>query len=672
MQSSGRRIILRGRIKLSKWLLSAGLAALSWSVGLEAQTAHTLAEDAKAFGAREAVRSADLSADGTQILYLTPGAGRQTVAMISNIITGKSESVIASGGNPESLSWCRFVAAQRAVCRYWGTVDRAGILIGAGRLLASDVNSGNIKLLGQRESAYDEYLRQFDGSVIDWLDSNSGSVLMARVYVPEAGRTGSHIAKTKKGLGVDQIDTVTLRTKTVEPANDEASGYYTDGRGNVRMKSAVQTGPDGLTGKIKYWYRRPGSREWETLVNYHEFEDFTPLAIDADVNALYALKKKGGRYALYTIKLDGTLAERLVAEHPRVDIDDVVRFGDGQRVIGYRYAEEESKTVYFDPEFKALGASLSKALPNLPIISFVDSSSDGRKLLIFAGSDRDPGRYYLFDRDKKALNELMLERPELEGRTLAEVKPVTVTAADGTPIPAYLTLPPGKEPKGLPAIVLPHGGPSARDYWGFDWLAQFLAARGYAVLQPNYRGSAGYGDAWLKDNGFKSWRTSIGDITASARWLASQGIADPNKLAILGWSYGGYAALQSAATEPSLFKAVVAVAPVTDLSLLKEESRNYANRRIVEDFVGSGPHVAEGSPLRKAAAITAPVLLVHGDLDTNVRISHAEKMDSALRSAGKQSEFLKFKGLDHQLVDPAARTEMLMKIGSLLERTIGR
>lgn len=657
---------------MSKWLLSAGLAALSWSAALQAQSARSLAEDAKAFGAREAIWGADLSADGTQILYLTPGSGRKTVAMISSVVTGKSEPVIASGGDPETLRWCKFVASKRAVCRYGGTVDRVGILIGASRLLAADVNSGNIKLLGQRESAYDEYIRQYDGDVIDWLGSNDASVLMARVYVPEAGRTGSLIARKKDGLGVDQIDTVTLRSKSVEPPNKEASGYYTDGRGNVRMMSSVEVGPDGLTGRVKYLYRRPGSREWETLTNYEKFEDFDPLAIDADLNALYALKKKDGRLALYRIKLDGTLATELVAEHPRVDIDGVERFGDGQRVIGYTFTEEHSRTVYFDPEFKALGASLSKALPNLPLINFVDSSSDGRKLLILASSDRDPGRYYLFDRDKKTLNELMLKRPELEGRTLAEVKAVTVNGADGTAIPAYLTLPPGKEAKGLPAVVLPHGGPSARDYWRFDWLAQFLAARGYAVLQPNYRGSAGYGDAWLRDNGFKSWRTSIGDISASARWLAAQGIADPDKLAIVGWSYGGYAALQSAATEPSLYKAVVAIAPVTDLGLLKEEFRDYTIRNVVADFVGSGPHVAEGSPLRNAAAIAAPVLLVHGDLDTNVRISHSQKMHAALRSAGKQSEFVQFEGLDHGLVDPAARTEMLMKIGALLERTIGR
>jgi dipeptidyl aminopeptidase/acylaminoacyl peptidase len=428
-----------------------------------------------------------------------------------------------------------------------------------------------------------------------------------------------------------------------------------------------------LTGRIKYFYRTPDSRDWKTLVDYADWQQqVQPLAVDADIDALYALKKTNGRYALYTIKLDGSGAERLIASNPQVDIDDVVRIGNGLKVIGYTYADESRHAEYFDPEFKALAASLSKALPNLPLVDFVDSSADGRKLLIYAGSDTDPGRYYLFDRDRKTLNEAMVERPDLQGRKLAEVKAVTVPAADGAQIPAYLTLPPGKaDARGLPAVVLPHGGPSARDEWGFDWLPQFLAARGYAVIQPQYRGSAGYGQVWENVNGFVNWRTSMSDIAASTRWLASQGIADPKRIAIVGWSYGGYAALMEAETDPSLYKAVVAVAPVTDLQLLKQDSANFTSARMIEEFVGSGPHVVEGSPLRHAEKIQAPVLLAHGDMDRNVRFWHSQKMASALESDGKKVEFLQYKGLDHQLADSTARTDLLTHIGALLESTIG-
>jgi len=291
--------------------------------------------------------------------------------------------------------------------------------------------------------------------------------------------------------------------------------------------------------------------------------------------------------------------------------------------------------------------------------------------LMLAYSDSDPGSFYLFDKTTKHLDELAPVRVPLISRQLATVQSISYPAADGVSIPAYLTLPPGSTGKDLPAIVLPHGGPEARDEGTFDWLAQFLAARGYAVIQPNFRGSGGYGDAWLAKNGYQGWRTSIGDITAAAKYLVSKGIADPNRLAIVGWSYGGYAALLSAAEQPALYKAVVAIAPVTDLNLLKSESNDFTDSAIVKNFVGSGPDTIQGSPLRRAAEIKAPVLLFHGDLDGTVNVAHSDKMVAALKSAGDQAELVRFHGLDHQLDDTDARTQMLTRIGTFLDSSIG-
>jgi dipeptidyl aminopeptidase/acylaminoacyl peptidase len=446
----------------------------------------------------------------------------------------------------------------------------------------------------------------------------------------------------------------------------------TDGRGNVRLMRSAGTTAAGrlLSGEFRYHYRSNGSKDWEPLGKYDANEEtgIRPLAIDSDSNSLYLLKKLNGREALYRQRLDLGGAETLVASDKSVDIDDVVRVGHGQRVIGYSYATEQRHAVYFDPEFKKLSDSLGKALPNQPLVDFTGSSADGSKLLIFAGGDTLPGSYYLYDRRSRSLNELALVRPELEGKPLASVRAVAYPAADGAQVPAYLTLPPGKEAKGLPAIVLPHGGPSARDEWGFDWLAQFLAARGYAVIQPNYRGSAGYGEDWLSENGFRNWRTAISDINSAARYLTAQGIADPKKMAIVGWSYGGYAALQSVAVDPDLYRASVAIAPVTDLSLMKQDSKNFTNSKMVAQFVGSGDHISAGSPLRNAEKIKVPVLLVHGDLDANVSITHSDKMAAALENA----EMIRFKGLDHFLDDSNARIEMLTRIGQLFDRTIGK
>lgn len=663
-----------GEIFVKSWLFAgaAGIAAIS--VGAQAQTTHTLADDAAAFGARPAVSMPSLSPDGSSVLYITPGPGPKTFAVISNLETGKSTVVTSADGNPEILRWCNYSSPTRAVCRISALTHQLSQILGFQRLISMNTDGTDGKLLGQQSSFYDTALRQTDAVVLDWNGRSDGKVLMERLYVPQGGQAAieSRLSRKKSGLGVDLVDTDSLQSSTVETPRDEASTYMTDGLGHVRIMRVDQYQGSGLTGRIKYYYRTPGSNDWKTLVDFVDQDDqIVPLAIDAEINALYALKKKDGRQALYTIKLDGTLAERLIAENPRVDIDDVVRVGDGLRVIGYTFADESRHAIYFDPEYKALADSLSKALPNLPLVDFVDASRDGRKLLIFASSDSDPGRFYLFDRDTKNLNEAMVEHPLLEGRTLAKQKAVTVPAGDGAQIPAYLTLPPGKEAKNLPAVVLPHGGPSSRDEWGFDFLSQFLAARGYAVIQPEYRGSAGYGDQWLNENGFKNWRTSMGDIAASAKWLASQGIADPNRLAIFGWSYGGYAALMEAETDPQLYKAVIAVAPVTDLGLLKDDAKGYTSAKIVEDFVGDGPHIEQGSPLRHADRIQVPVLLVHGDLDANVAFRHSQRMADALKGAGKQVEFLQYKGLDHQLRDSSVRAELLTHMGELLERTIG-
>src|SRR5581483_2971225 len=310
--------------------------------------------------------------------------------------------------------------------------------------------------------------------------------------------------------------------------------------------------------------------------------------------------------------------EELVYARPDVDIDSLVRIGRRGRVVGTTYVLQSREAKFFAPEIESMIASLSRAVPN-SLLSVIDSSVDEQKLLVLSRSDRDPGVYYIFDRATRQLNTFVVARAPLEGIPLAAQKAVTFPAADGTPIPAYLTLPPGREDaRGLPALVMPHGGPASRDEWGFDWLAQYFAARGFAVLQPNFRGSSGYGETWYQSwlkNGFRSWQVAIGDVLDAGRWLTREGIADPAKLAIFGWSYGGYAALQSAVVEPSVFRAVIAVAPVTDLQQLKEEHRYWSDFDLISEYVGDGAHMREGSPAERADRIKVPVMLFHGEMD---------------------------------------------------------
>ncbi len=499
---------------------------------------------------------------------------------------------------------------------------------------------------------------------------------MTRMYLPD-DHTGSRIGSSKRGMAVDRIDTRTLAAQTVEQPREDAVAYISDGRGTIRIigvRSRRGALEEYESGNIAYYYRTPGSRDWLPMgeVVGEDHNGFEPVAVDHDANIAYGYKKLDGRLALYTVALDGSLKEDLVFARPDVDVGGLSRIGRRHRVVGVSYADEFSHYHFLDADFEKLLVSLARALPGGPSLRIVDSSLDENKLLIRAGSDHDPGVYYLFDKKLRQLETFLVVRAELEGVKLASVKPIQYQAADGTMIPAYLTLPPGVDtPKNLPAVVMPHGGPDARDYWGFDYLAQFYASRGYAVLQPNFRGSTGYGDDFFMRNGFRSWPTAIGDVLDAGRWLVAQGIASPDKLAVVGWSYGGYAALQSAVVDPSVFKAVIAIAPVTDLPQLKEDHRLWSDFLVVSRQIGEGAHVREGSPALNAAKIKVPVLLFHGELDRNVPIRQSKEMADHLAAAGVPHELVTWPDLDHYLEDSAARADMLRKSDAFLRRVLG-
>ncbi|MGF7150863.1 dipeptidyl aminopeptidase/acylaminoacyl peptidase [Sphingomonas zeicaulis] len=652
-------------------VVTSGAFALCVGSTADAQSA----DQAAVFGARESVEQVALSPDGTRVVFVQPMAGQASAVLVSDLAApgGKtSKGILHAPGKPERINWCRWASNTRLLCGVYGITTVADGGFGYfTRMVALDADGSKLKLVRQRTGSGTALgYTLFGGSVVDWNPGSDGHVLMAQDYVPESD-TGTRLAQTQDGLGVDDINTVTLTRTQVERARPDAFAYVSDGKGNIRLMGTRGTTTGGYSRADEVWYfRKPGSRTWERLgaVDGGEFE---PAAVDGASNVAYGTVRKNGLLAAYKVALDGSGTATLLFKHDAVDVDDFIRIGRNRRVIGVSFATDRREARYFDPELEKLAKSLSKALPKLPLVRFVDSSQDETKLLLWAGSDTDPGRYYLFDRTARSLNELLLVRPALENAALSEMVPVTYPAADGTMIPGYLSLPPGGARKGLPAIVMPHGGPGARDEWGFDWLAQFLANQGYAVLQPNFRGSAGYGDQWFKDNGFKSWRTAIGDVNDGARWLEKQGIAAPGKLAVFGWSYGGYAALQSAATEPGLFKAVVAVAPVTDLQKLKEDRRNWVDFLIVSEFVGSGPHIEEGSPVRQAARIAAPVMLVHGTLDRNVSVGHARAMEARLKAAGKPVTYIEYEGLDHYLDDSVARTELLRKSAAFIGAALG-
>jgi dipeptidyl aminopeptidase/acylaminoacyl peptidase len=250
----------------------------------------------------------------------------------------------------------------------------------------------------------------------------------------------------------------------------------------------------------RYYVRGADGGSWRLLSETSGDERdtvFVPVAVDAGKNVAFGFSDVDGFTVVSSMALDGSGTTETLTARKDVDVDSLIRIGRQRRVVGASYATEKREVTYFDDELRQLTDRLHAALPGRPLIDIVGASADEQKLLLIAASDTDPGMVYRYDKGTRRLEELLALREPLTGRPMGEMKPITFTAADGTAIPGYLTLPPGSDGKGLPAIVLPHGGPSARDEWGFDWLVQFFVARGYAVLQPNFRGSAGYGSAWF-------------------------------------------------------------------------------------------------------------------------------------------------------------------------------
>ncbi|MBE1525603.1 dipeptidyl aminopeptidase/acylaminoacyl peptidase [Sphingopyxis sp. OAS728] len=646
---------MRGRFI---WLLGAGLLATSVQAQVD--------EVARRFGTLDGITQVSLSPDGRKIAFLAPNKGEANDLFVVDVDGDASpRRILRASGDPEILQWCRWATDARLICQIGGREKLGDFIYGFSSLLGVDAAGGNVKTLSTRRGDNAVGIDFRGGSVIDWQPGTPNNVLVMRSHVPEA----TLIAKEDAGMGVDLMDVSQGTVKVIEKPRRDAREYITDGKGRVRiMGTQPMEGRTGnLSGTLRYFFKPAAGGDWQPLSSYDVVsrEGFDPWAVDAATNRAIGFGRIDGRQAVMAVNLDGTGKGETLYRHPEVDVNELVQVGRDRRVVGATYATERRQMVTTDPNVAAMAKSLSRALGGREVY-FIDASADEAHWLLWSGSDVDPGRYYRYTPAAKQLRRLLENRPLLAEQPLSAVRPIKYPAADGTMVPGYLTLPPGRaDAKGLPAIVMPHGGPSARDEWGFDWMAQYFAQRGFAVVQPNFRGSSGYGDSWYQNNGFQSWKTAVGDVADAGRWVVAEG-ADPAKLSIVGWSYGGYAALQSGVLAPDLFKSIVAIAPVTDLGKMKDQSMRVTNGAITRDFIGSGPHVREGSPAQNAGAIKAQVLMFHGTLDQHVDIDQARIMRSALTSAGKKVELIEYSGLAHNLWDSETRIAMLGRISAFL------
>lgn len=310
-------------------------------------------------------------------------------------------------------------------------------------------------------------------------------------------------------------------------------------------------------------------------------------------------------------------------------------------------------------------------------VGLASESMTADKLVFFVSSDRNSGEYYLYDQSKREAALLAARHAWLDPARMAEVKSVSYVARDGLQIDAYITLPPGLPPSKLPTVVMPHGGPiGVSDGWFWDAEAQFLASRGYAVVQMNYRGSGGKGEAFER-MGYGEWGGKIiNDITDAARWAVAQGYADPQRMCISGGSYGGYAALMSAVREPDLYRCAVGYSGVYDLNLLFAESdvtHRQSGRLFWQESMGKTPEErARQSPIAYIDRLKAAVMIVHGGRDIRAPVSQAKVLRKALEARGKRFEWLVKDEEGHGFGTAGDRIEYYEKLAAFLDKNIGR
>jgi dipeptidyl aminopeptidase/acylaminoacyl peptidase len=350
-----------------------------------------------------------------------------------------------------------------------------------------------------------------------------------------------------------------------------------------------------------------------------------------------------------------------------------------REIVGVRWFDGVDRVTYLDPVLERLSTELQQAFGGARM-SFTDWSRDRTKLLLFAEYATPGGAFFLFDTATRQAKMIGEHYPELAGTTPATRRRVTYPARDGTQIPAYITEMPGVSgPR--PVVALVHGGPHARDDGGFDWWASFLASRGYTVIQPQFRGSTGLGTPWIRA-GYGQWGGLMQtDVEDGVRHLISTGAADPERVCIIGASYGGYAALTGAFQTPDLYKCAVGVAGVYDLAeMLAEEARQLGRDSVGSDFwrrsIGDprtdAARIRDVSPLQQAERIGVPVLLMHGENDTVVPISQSTRLRDRLRQLNKPVTWVQLREDDHYLSREATRVQMLAEIETFLATHIGQ
>ena len=419
------------------------------------------------------------------------------------------------------------------------------------------------------------------------------------------------------------------------------AGWGTDHDGKLRLAVAV----DGL--KETLMYRKTEKDPFEPLITTDFTDSVSPAAFTTDNSKLYVLSNLGrDKLALYLYDPEQKKFLDLIYENKKTDVSGILWSRARKKLLGATYYTDKLHRHFMDAETEVFFNMLRRKFPDYSV-GVSSTSRDERKMIIYAASDRMPGRLYYYDKNDPGRFTLLADLyPWLKEGWLAKRLPITYEARDGVTIHGYLTLPVGVEHKNLPVVVNPHGGPEARDRWGYDPEAEFLANRGIAVLNMNYRVSTGYGKAfWM--SGFKQWgQKQQDDITDGVEWLISEGIADPERIAIYGASYGGYATLMGLIKTPELYACGIDYVGVTDLFTLFEAMPPYwkiLKERMYQTIGNPEKDKAmfrQYSPVFHADKIKVPLFIAQGVNDPRVVKKESDMMVEAMRKRGIEVQYM--------------------------------
>ena len=449
-----------------------------------------------------------------------------------------------------------------------------------------------------------------------------------------------HNERDKRTFDVFRVNVNTGESERLVKNPGNLVSFLTDHDGKLR----IATTTDGVNTSVLY--RETEDDEFRTILTTNFRESLSPLFFTYDNKNLYA-SSNIGRDKEAIVLFDPREGKELevIYEHPQVDVSALLRSDKRKIITGVAFTAAKRGYHFFDDKRREMQDFLKQQLPDQEI-ALVSYNLDENKYLVRANSDRSRGAYYFYDLEKEELTHLADISPWLEPKELAPMRPIVFQSRDGLLIYGYLTLPVGVEPQDLPTVILPHGGPWARDTWGFRPDVQFLANRGYAVLQINFRGSTGFGRKFWEMS-FKEWgQTMQNDVTDGVEWLIDQGISDPDRIGIFGASYGGYVVLAGLAFTPDLYACGVDYVGVSSLFTILETIPPYWEpmREMMYEMMGDPEKdqdmMRAVSPVFHADKIKSPLMIAQGANDPRVKISESDQIVAALKERGIEVPYM--------------------------------